>query len=221
MKSASVCLILLILVFTGDVAAQVPVHEDPFHKVVLENEYLRLIDGRVPALDTTIMHTHEANSVVVFLSESTFGIQNIGEKPAVAKVKPGDVVYRAYGDTPVNHKVWDKSNSLFHFWVVELRKQRASGDTCSSLSLTKGQLLWQKKLVKAYKLKIDKDADIKLPNSACAYLVMSVTGKISIHLQKSKQSLQSDEYFFSLPHGEMTISSGDMKMAECVLLQLK
>jgi len=44
--------------------------------------------------------------------------------------QPGDAVYRAYGDKPVNHKVWDESETMFHFWVVELPKQHLGSDAC-------------------------------------------------------------------------------------------
>lgn len=198
--------------------AQVPVDKEPFHKVVLENEYLRLIDGRVPPLDTTLMHIHAANSVVVFLSKSKFGIQNAGEKPVITEVNPGDVVYRAYGDSPVNHKVWDQSKSLFHFWVVELVKQHLGSDTCSILSLTGAKLQWQKKWVRAYQLKIDKGEPIYLPKSNCAYLVMNISGVTSVDL---KNSMQSDDFLFVPPQREIKIYTGHKETAECVLLELK
>jgi len=201
--------------------AQVPVDKEPFHKVVLENEYFRLIDGRVPALDTTWMHIHAANSVVVFLSKTKFGIQNAGEKPVVTEVSPGDVVYRAYGDNPVNHKVWDQSRSLFHFWVVELVKQHLGGDTCSALSLAHAKLQWREKLVIAYQLEIDKGEPIYLPKSNCAYLLINISGVTSVDLKNSKRSLQSDDFLFVPPQSEIEIYTGHKETAECVLLELK
>lgn len=221
MKSVITHLILFLLLLTSKITAQVPINEEPFHKVVLENEYLRLLDGRVPALDTTLLHIHAANSVVVFLSNSTFGIQNIGEKPTVTKVNPGDVVYRAYGDKPVNHKVWDQSNSLFHFWVIELTMQGLGNDACSPLSLRNAQLQWQEKLVRAYKLKMVKGESINLPKSNCAYLVMSISGETSIDWQQNVRSLRPDDFLFISPRNEIKISNTGKEMTECVLLELK
>ena len=221
MKSTGIYLILFFVLLDGKLMAQVPVDKDPFHKVVLENEYLRLIDGRVPALDTTLMHIHAANSVVVFLSKSKFGIQNAGEKPAVAEVNPGEVVYRAYGDKPVNHKVWDQSKSLFRFWVVELVRQHLGSDTCSTLSLAHAKLQWQKKLVRAYQLKIDKGEPIHVPKSNCAYLLMNISGVTSVDLKNRIRSLPSDDFFFVPPQSEIKIYTSHKKTAECVLLELK
>lgn len=220
MKLIWVCSISCFM-FWSSVGAQVPVQDEPCHKVVLENDYVRLLDGRIPANDITLMHVHSTNSVVVFLSKSKFGIQNAGEKPVVAEVNPGDVVYRAYGDNPVNHKVWDQSKSLFHFWVVELVKQHLGGDTCSTLSLAHEKLQWQKKWVRAYLLKIDKDEPIHLPKSNCAYLLMNISGVTSVDLKGSMRSLQSDDFLFVPPQSEIKICSNHNETAKCVLLELK
>jgi len=77
--------------------------------------------------------------------QSKFGIQNAGEKPVIAKSNPGDAVYRAYGDKPVNHKVWDESETMFHFWVVELPKQHLGSDACPILSSRGAALQWEEK----------------------------------------------------------------------------
>src|SRR5580693_8982317 len=77
-------------------SAQVKLREEPHHKIIFENEYIRLFEGRVAAGDTTLPHLHETNSVVVFLSESTFGIKNAGENQTITTVHPGDMIYRAF-----------------------------------------------------------------------------------------------------------------------------
>ena len=99
-----------------------PSSREPHHKVIQENPYYRLLEGKIPGGDTTPAHVHAANSVVIFLSHSTFGIQVIGDKPAITTVNPGDLKYAAYGDKPVNHIVWNQTPTLFHFYVVELEE---------------------------------------------------------------------------------------------------
>lgn len=101
--------------------AQLPVSREPHHKVIQENHYYRLLEGKIPMNDTTPAHTHTANSVVIFLSHSTFGIRVAGEKPVITTVNPGDVKYAPYGDKPVNHIVWNQTRPLLHFYVVELK----------------------------------------------------------------------------------------------------
>ncbi|HTR32019.1 MAG TPA: hypothetical protein VMH27_22260 [Puia sp.] len=109
--------------------AQLSVDREPHHKVLLQNDYIRLLEGNIPAKDTTAAHVHAANSVVVFLSHSTFGIRVAGDKPVIATVSPGDVRFVAYGDKPVNHVVWDEDGPPLRFYVVELAIGRQVRDT--------------------------------------------------------------------------------------------
>src|SRR4030095_10127682 len=111
--------------FCNIASAQLPVSEEPHHKVVLQNEYVRILEGHIAVRDTTLAHLHAANSVVVFLSKSTFAIQIVGEAPVVTEVNPGDTKYAAYGDKPINHKVWNESIPMFHFIVIELLEKHS------------------------------------------------------------------------------------------------
>jgi hypothetical protein len=126
---------LAFLLLATRLEAQLPVDRDPHHKVIKENPYFRLLEGKIPTGDTTPAHVHAANSVVVFLSHSTFGIQVIGDKPVIATVNPGDLRYLAYGDKPVNHIVWNQSSGLFHFYVVELAKKPVIKDIANNQSV--------------------------------------------------------------------------------------
>lgn len=129
----------LVLVFCGvAVLAQLPVSQEPHHSIVLENAYVRVLEGRIRTNDSTPAHLHAANSVVVFLSASTFGIATAGDgiatagdgigtagdKSVITTVRPGDLKWAAYGDKPVNHIVWNQTPGDFHFLVVELAPHR-------------------------------------------------------------------------------------------------
>lgn len=102
--------------------AQIPVEKDPFHKIVFENESVRILNLVVAASDTTTDHTHRAGSVVIFLTKSSLAIQNHGKSPVVTNVSPGDVVYRPYDETPVTHKVWSADGSVMRCLVIEIKK---------------------------------------------------------------------------------------------------
>src|SRR5580704_5622761 len=128
------------------VSAQLPVHQEPRHKVVFENEYIRVLDGHLPAHDTTLAHIHAAQSVVVFLYKPSFGIQLFGEKPVISEVNPGDTRYLPYGEKPVNHRVWNESKSVFHFMVVELVRKSQGKDTCTLQTQPEVKLILQQKL---------------------------------------------------------------------------
>jgi hypothetical protein len=100
---------------------QLPIEKEPHHKVMFENQQVRVIELTVSPGDTTLLHTHRAASVVIFLSTSAFAIQNPNQAPAISQVKLGDVVYREYDVKPVAHTVWSTDRSTFRCLVVELK----------------------------------------------------------------------------------------------------
>ena len=206
--------------FCNSLAAQLPVQEEPFHKVVFENEHARLIEGRIPAKDTTLLHNHTANSVVVFLSQSTFGIQNTGEKPVITTIHPGDMVYRAYGDKPVNHIVWNQGDAILHFMVVELKKQD-TGDTCANTFQPGIKRQWEEKSVRAYTLDLQERGDCHLSTSSCEWLLICATGfATTTDASTGKKVVPAGQFIFFPTQSDIEIRAGKEKM-KCVLLQLK
>ena len=229
-KSVWVYFLSSALLFCNIATAQLPVpgstydkvmpeRDEPHHKVVLENEFVRIVDGRVQEHDTTLAHIHTANAVVLFLSRSTLGIQIIGEKPVVTEVSPGDMVYRAYGDKPVTHIVWNGSKSMLHFMVVEMTKEHRDIDTCVILSQPGITFQWQQPLVRAYYIDLAKDKRYSLPRSNCAYLLIDVSGIVKVVSSGSMRPLHADEFVFFPPQSGVEINGGSNENAHCVLLE--
>jgi hypothetical protein len=203
-------LILVPLLLAIRLEAQLPEDREPHHKVLLVNTYLRLLEGNVPANDTTAAHQHAANSVVIFLSHSTFGIQAIGDKPIIATVKPGDMKYVAYGDKPVVHIVWNQTPPLFHFFVVEVPKHPVTRDSCPILSQT--GLTLQEPSVRGYYLDIGNNQIRHLEPASCARLLIVITGTIT----SGGQRLSPNQYKFFPPKTPIDLKGA----AHCILLEL-
>src|SRR5579872_7604592 len=171
-----ICILLHGYLLYGSARAQqaIPSERERHHKVVFENSYIRILEGRVAPHDTTPEHTHSANAVVVFLSGSTFGIRSAGQEPVLTTVRPGDLRYVDYGDKPVSHIVWDEGASSFHFLVVELKKKPAGGSSCPAQATAGLQLQWQRPLVTAYVWK-DPGRALRIPGQPCGWLLMDIT----------------------------------------------
>jgi hypothetical protein len=189
------CFILALVLFSTGLEAQLPVSREPHHKVIQENHYYRLLEGKIPVDDTTAAHIHAANSVVIFLSPSTFGIQVVGDKPVITTVNPGDVKYVDYGVKPVNHLVWNQTPPLFHFLVVELAKRPPAGDSCPVLSKAGITLQFHQPQVTAYSLEMTDDQPCHLAAASCARLLIAITGKVSA----GGAALAPNQYRFFLP----------------------
>lgn len=165
------------------ILAQAPVrlNKERHHRVVLNNAYIRVLDGLVKLQDTTPMHVHAANSVVVFLSDSRFGIQVAGQQAVITTVKKGEMRYSAYGDKPVTHIVWDEGPEDFHFLVVELAKTGVGADSCVRLSQPGLDRQWHQGVVTAYYWDIGQGRSYVLPASDCAFLLIDLTHHNWLH----------------------------------------
>jgi hypothetical protein len=201
-----------------------PVDQEHHHRVLLKNDYIRVLEGLVRVRDTTPMHVHAANSVVVFLSHSSFGIQVAGEAPVVREVRPGDLRYADYGDKPVTHIVWDEGPEDFHFYVVELAARASAGssasidsggsgeDTCSMLSQPGLNRQWRRGKVTAYYWDIPPGWHCALPAGDCAFFL--------IDLSAVKSSGGSAFHFYP-PRHALSIQGHRREDAQYILLQLQ
>lgn len=207
----------LILAQQGRPAASrdhVPVtlEQERHHKIVLQNVYIRILDGLVPLHDTTPMHVHAANSVVVFLSHSRFGIRTPGGAPVITGVVPGDLRYADYGDKPVTHIVWDEGPEDLHFYVVELNKRDFAADT-SGLPLQPGlNFQWRKGAVTAYRWDIPAGTHCHLPASDCVFVLIDLS---------AEKAGNKRPFTFFPPHRRLAIDGHAHEDAQYILLQLE
>ena len=57
----------------GQAPAAVPVEQEPRHKVVFKNDFVRIIDATLPAGYVTLNHTHDADNISVTISNGREG----------------------------------------------------------------------------------------------------------------------------------------------------
>ena len=186
---------LLPLFFWNSGFAQLPASQEAHHKIVFENQYVRILDGHVPAHDTTPAHVHSTNGVVVFLSASRLAIQPAGGQAVVSTVHPGDMKYVNYGDKPVTHIVWTDGPGELHFLVVELKRD-GRGEKCPQPEDRALQFQWEQKGVRAYRVDIAPGAEIKLPGSECSYFFIDVSGQMEALPRGDKKALQAGDFVF-------------------------
>jgi hypothetical protein len=202
-------------------AQLLPDNREAHHKLIFENRYIRLLEGRVPDHDTTLPHTHTANSVVVFLSQSTFGIQPVGGPAVISHVNPGDMKYVDYGDRPVYHIVWNQAEPEFHFLVVELPKKPQDKDSCPVLMQPGIKFQWKHALVSAYDVDLAAGDTSRLPPSNGGRLVIAIAGNISTLSGGVSHPLLPDGFVFLPAHKKMEIAAGSQAPARCILLEIQ
>ncbi|HYK39535.1 MAG TPA: hypothetical protein VEU98_05885 [Candidatus Eremiobacteraceae bacterium] len=99
----------------------VPVEQEPHHHVVLQNQYVRVLDVFFPVGEPALFHTHSNDNVSVALSGDKTKSQPWGgtwSEPA--KVVPGEVGFHKAAGQPYTHRVGSAGAQPFHVIDVEI-----------------------------------------------------------------------------------------------------
>ena len=208
----------IFFILCNEVVAQVPVREEPHHKPVLENDYIRLLDVHINPGDTTLYHIHAAPSVIVFISKSVMGAQIMNQSPAQpGEVLPAQTRFIDYDKNPVTHRVYNSGNNVFHVMDIELVKKQPSPDSCIAIQQNNIETTINEKLVRVYKFDLTGHQSLPIPKSNCAYLLVCITGKINI----TNREITTGEYLFFDPGSAIVLGNGQKDHSTFVLLQLK
>ena len=141
--------ILVIALFTSQLSAQVPVSQEPLHKKVLENKYIRLLDVWMRPGDTTQFHIHATPSVFLHFTNNTIGIQVKGQGWVKETNVQGNSSYRSFSPDILVHRVSNVDTVPFHVTDIELL---SSFDPKTTLSPLPFNVLYDNERVIAYRL---------------------------------------------------------------------
>jgi len=108
---------LLLLIAAGTALAQDAVKVSPeTHKVLLENDQVRVLDARMKPGEKVAMHSHPAN-VVYFLTDGKIKITYPDGKTEEREVKAGVAAWNA----GVTHAAENVGTTGFHELQIELK----------------------------------------------------------------------------------------------------
>ncbi len=99
--------------------AIVAIDHEPMHRLVLENDYVRVFDVTVPPGQETKYHRHDRDYIFVTLGDTDVESTRIGETPVTLKLKDGEVRFTKGGFA---HKARDLADTPFHNITIELKK---------------------------------------------------------------------------------------------------
>jgi quercetin dioxygenase-like cupin family protein len=94
--------------------------EDPLHHWVLENQYVRVYDVRIPPGETTTLHRHAFDQVSVYVSGGLVASQTEGQPWGDPKtVEAGGAAYAANMAEPFTHRVRNDGKAEYHVILVQ------------------------------------------------------------------------------------------------------
>jgi quercetin dioxygenase-like cupin family protein len=115
----------LFLASTAVLAAQAPLGNDAWHKVVFENPQMRVLSVEVPPGATTDEHRHDFDIVTVSMNEGTETRVQTGQQAATSRpARPlGNASATEYTGKPGSHRVQNVGKRLYQLLAVENRRK--------------------------------------------------------------------------------------------------
>ena len=112
----------------------VPIEQEPAHRLVLQNEYVRAFDVALPPGAATLWHVHRHDGVSVRLTGANIEDQPQDGKTEVIRLRRGEV---AYGATPAarTHRVRNVGETNFHIVYIELLSPPGAGADRTAVAL--------------------------------------------------------------------------------------
>jgi hypothetical protein len=99
---------------------QVQVSEEPYHRPVLQNKYVRLLDVWLPPGDTTMYHIHKTPSLFVYLTTTDNATQMKGEGWVKNRSAAGYAWFRSFTPDTLVHRVANVDSDTFHVNDIEI-----------------------------------------------------------------------------------------------------
>lgn len=135
--------------FSFTLYAQVQVSKEPFHKNVLENKYIRLLNVWMQPGDTSLFHIHSTPSVFLVFTTTNIVSQLKGGEWEKSIFETGSSWYRSFFKDTQIHRVGIIDTVPLHVTDVELLSSFNPGSPKAALQFP---LLYDNEKVFAYRL---------------------------------------------------------------------
>jgi hypothetical protein len=115
---SALCASLLVAAALAQAPEIVAVEREPMHKLVLENDYVRVFSVEVPPHSATMIHQHDRNYLSVILGDSDVESERVNEPPVHLQLKDGESRWTQGGFA---HKAKNLSDKPFRNITIELK----------------------------------------------------------------------------------------------------
>ena len=151
MKHNFSLLIGLLIFGIHSLGAQVQVSKEPRHRLVIENEYIRLLDVWIEPGDTTQFHKHSTPSVFCYYTNTLVRTQKKGQQWESNQNVAGKAWYESFTPEAKIHRVTNIDTAAMHVVAVEMLKTYDADQSIPDLAMDL-PLLFENEKVYAYSI---------------------------------------------------------------------
>jgi len=220
MKIRKTILPVLLLLYCSLLAAQVQVSNEPRHKKVFENKYIRLLDVWLPPGDTSLFHIHSTPSLFLVFTGATVVSQIKGQVWVKEQMVPGTCWYRSFFQDTLIHRVGNSGTTVFHVNDIEIL---SPWDNNNSLAPLPFPVLYNYEKAIAYKLTDSSFHKQAISNRGpmIAELVAGVAVYYTDVATGKKILIKEGSYLYIGPGSVFHLSSSGKEKVNMVLFEIK
>ena len=200
--------------------AQIPVREEPRHHVAFQNQYIRLLDVRLPPHDTTLFHVHEIPSLFVVLSKTLTAsqIKDSNWVNGTFTSNPGYAWYNNFKSGPLIHRVANTDTVPFHVMDIEI----LSNYNKNNLAPLAFDTLFTCEKAFAYNITLSGEKDKKQIINRGPIVAIVVSGSINVHFTDNEtKTVDAGKFIFIEPKTKWWFQNKNNNKTSIVAFELK
>ena len=219
MKKRITILSALLVCFTA-ILAQVQVSEEPLHRPVLQNGYIRLLDVWLQPGDTTWFHIHSTPSVFLSFTNTALASEAEGEDWVNEQFVAGKAWYRSFTPDSLIHRVTNVDTVPLHVNDIEILSYF---DTLSYRRKLYFPVLFENERVTAYSLtrKYYATGIVRDRGPIIAELVSGDLVYYTNSQNNQKREIKAGEYLYIDPGSSFYFSFKGNLPVNLVLFEIK
>jgi hypothetical protein len=198
---------------------EVPVREEPRHKPVLQNQYIRLLDVWLPPGDTSLYHIHATPSLFVVLSNALTSSQIKGRPWANELAAVGKAWYRSFVNDTLVHRVANIDTVCFHVNDIEIL---SAFDTSAVKTPLPFPLLFENERAVAYQLRRS-SLNKKVLSDRGPIVAALISGTVKFHDTKAKRvtAMKAGNYLYISPGSSFYFAASGKDTIDMVVFEIK
>jgi hypothetical protein len=203
-------------------SAQVPVREEPRHKVALENKYIRLLDVRIQPGDTSLFHVHQIPSFFIPLSTTMIGSEVKGQPARQTRFPIDSTWYNGFENGPLIHRVWNNDRNVLH--VIDLELLATKNSALPSTIHLPFEIAFENEKLRVYKFELPAGQVVALPLIKNPMLLVTVDGADLQFKNSSHQKfidLKPGSFRWVAPQQHVQVSNRGKISNRSILILLK
>lgn len=205
--------------------APVPIEKEPRHKLVFENDIVRIFDTRIPVNDVSQFHIHSFDSAFVCIDGGETQSEELG-KPIQKRppFKAGDTWYRPHASTPLTHRVSNLGKTDFRVLDVELRQPLVESDVAMAKLPKEFVPVLDNERVRITRLTLIPGAKTPahtLTRPALFVIVQASKAVFDLPRQRRLTDYDPGDYFLVPANAERFVGNFGDKVFEAVQIEIK